>query len=116
MPKPEVQSILKLRVPVIVRLASHRMKLGEVLNLGPGSLMEVPRAADEPLDLMVNNKPIGKGHAVKVGENFGLKIEAIGAAADRIRALGPDTGTSEQPDQQEPASSEAEQSEQPPSE
>lgn len=84
-----MQAILKLRVPVIVRIADHHLSLGEVMELAPGVMIELPRLADQPLDLMVNNKKIGCGEAVKIGENFGLRVTAIGAAEDRIRALGP---------------------------
>lgn len=92
MPPKDVHAILKLEVPVIVRLAHRKMKLSEVLNLQPGSMVDLPKLADEPLDLMVNNKLIGRGTAVKVGENFGLKVAAVGDAAARIRALGPGVG------------------------
>ncbi len=85
----DVKAILKLRVPVIVRLAHRQMKLSEVMNLGPGALVELPKPHDEPLELMVNNKLIGHGAAVKVGERFGIKVAAVGDAEDRIRALGP---------------------------
>lgn len=86
---PDVQSILKLSVPVIVRLAHRPMALDDVLALGPGALLELPKDAEEPLDLMVNNKAIGQGTAVKVGENFGLRVTAIHEPVERIRALGP---------------------------
>jgi flagellar motor switch protein FliN len=86
----DVQSILKLQVPMIVRLASRNMKLSQILNFGPGSMIELPKQVDEPLDLMVNNKLIGHGTAVKIGENFGLKVSAIGDSAARIKALGPE--------------------------
>jgi len=90
MDQADVQSILKLRVPMIVRLASRDMKLSQILNLGPGSMIELPKQVDEPLDLMVNNKLIGHGTAVKIGENFGLKVSVIGDSAARIKALGPE--------------------------
>lgn len=87
---PEIQSILKLKVPMIVRIADHQLTLGAVMDLAPGVMIELPRLADEPLDLMVNNKKIGSGEAVKIGENFGLRVTAVGDTADRIRALGPE--------------------------
>ncbi|MHB1156494.1 MAG: FliM/FliN family flagellar motor switch protein [Phycisphaerales bacterium] len=92
MAKRDPQAILQLQVPVIVRLAHRPMSLHSVLALGPGALLELPKPADEALELMVNNKLIGQGHAVKVGENFGLKITSIGSQEARIRALGPQTG------------------------
>jgi len=85
----DVQSILKLRVPVIVQLGKRSMTLREVMNLSPGSLIELPRTVEEPLDLLVNNKPIGEGEAVKVGENFGLKVKQVGEPAERVKAMGP---------------------------
>ena len=39
-------------------------------------------------NLLVNNKPIGSGNAVKVGENFGIRINFIGDLKDRILAMG----------------------------
>lgn len=81
--------ILRLRVPLIVRLSERKMKLREVLALAPGTIIELPKSAEEPLDLLVNNVRIGGGTAVKVGENFGLRIEWIGDQASRVRAMGP---------------------------
>ncbi len=83
----DLHAILKLRVPVIVRLGERRMALDDVLALGPGAIVELPKPADQPLDLMVNNKAIGKGVAVKVGENFGLRVASIGDAQSRVAAL-----------------------------
>jgi len=103
---PDVQSILSLRVPVIVRLGHRTMKLNEVLNLAPGGIIDLPKDANEPLDLMINNKPIGVGTAVKIGEHFGLRVSAVGDTAERIRALGPeivDDHQSDEADQNEDA-------------
>jgi len=84
----DVRTILKLRVPVIVQIARRRTPLEEVLGLAPGSILEFAKSADDELDLLVSNKQIGKGVAVKVGENFGLRITAIGAARQRVAAMG----------------------------
>lgn len=84
---PNVKQILNLEVPILVRVAERTMKVGEVLAWVPGSIIELPKQADAELDLMVNNKPIGCGSAVKVGENFGLRINFIGDIRQRIEAL-----------------------------
>jgi len=84
----DVQTILKLEVPVIVQIGRRRMKLDDVLALGPGAILELPKSADESLDLLINNKPIGRGSAVKVGENFGIRISEIQSPRDRVEALG----------------------------
>lgn len=84
----ELQTILRLTVPVIVQIGQRDISLDDVLTLGPGAILELEKSAEEDLDLLVNNKPIGTGQAVKVGENFGLRITAIGSTHDRVKALG----------------------------
>lgn len=84
----ELRSILKLEVPVIVQLGTRAMTVNEVLSLAPGAIIQLPKTADEELEILVNNKAIGSGIAVKVGENFGLKVAYIGDIRKRIQALG----------------------------
>ena len=84
----DLRSILKLEVPVIVLIGERVMPMSDVINLAPGAIIELPKPADDELNVLVNNKPIGFGRAVKVGENFGVRITYVGDAARRIRALG----------------------------
>lgn len=84
----EVQRILRLKVPVIVKLAERRLMLSEVMRLGVGAILEFSKASDEPLELLINNKPIGIGEAVKVGENFGLRITQVGDMKQIVAAMG----------------------------
>ncbi|MEO1277659.1 MAG: FliM/FliN family flagellar motor C-terminal domain-containing protein [Planctomycetota bacterium] len=84
----DVQSILSLDVPVVVVLAERTMQVNEVVQLRPGSILEVEKSAEQDLTLRINNRDVGTGSAVKVGENFGLKIAAIGSQAERVEALG----------------------------
>jgi len=79
--------ILRLEVPIAVRVAERLMNVKDVVGLVPGSLIELNRLADAELDLMVNNKPVGCGTAVKVGENFGLRITYIGDLRQRLDAM-----------------------------
>lgn len=83
----DVRRVLRLRVPLIVRLAHHSMPLGEILRLSPGTLIEFEKSGDSDLELMITNRVIGHGHAVKVGENFGLRIQSIGPVRERIESL-----------------------------
>jgi flagellar motor switch protein FliN/FliY len=84
---PGVDRILKLRVPLVVRLAERPMLLGDVLQVVPGTVLEFSRTVDEDLDLLVNNRQIGKGVAVKVNERFGIRITFIGDVKQRITSL-----------------------------
>src|SRR3954467_13704192 len=84
----ELRRILRMQVPVIVKLAERKLTLAEVMRLGPGAIIESPRRSGEPLQLLINNKAIAVGDAVKVGENFGLKINQVGDVKEVIRSLG----------------------------
>lgn len=83
----DLQSILSLEVPVIVQLGERTLTLREVLGLVPGAIIEIPKLADDELDLMINNERVGVGSAVKVGENFGIRITAIGSPQELAEAI-----------------------------
>ena len=84
----ELRRILQLEVPVIVQLADRYMAMADVLALNVGSVIEFDKKFDAELELVVSDRQIGLGHAVKVGENFGLRITRIGTIYATIRALG----------------------------
>jgi len=83
----ELQRILRLQVPVIVKLAERKLQLSEVMRLGVGAIIEFIKSSDEPLELLINNKVIGIGEAVKVGENFGIRLKQIGDVKQIIASL-----------------------------
>ncbi len=86
---PDLERILTLRVPVIVQLAHRPMPISAVRDLSVGAMIEFEKSVDDALDLLVNNRRIGLGRCVKVGENFGLLISHICDAAQRVRSMGP---------------------------
>lgn len=84
----DLRRILQIRVPVIVKLAERRINVQEVLRLSTGSIIEFYKNSDDPLELLINNKAIGIGVAVKVGENFGIKLTHVGDVRQVVEALG----------------------------
>lgn len=84
----ELSRILRIQVPIIVKLAERKLLLSEVMRLGAGAIIEFAKASDEPLELLINNKTIGVGETVKVGENFGLRITQVGDVKQIIASLG----------------------------
>ena len=84
----DLARILRLEVPLIVQIAERKMPLSEVTALTHGSIIELPKQISEDLDVLVNNTRIGAGKAVKVGENFGVRLTQIGAVRDRVVAMG----------------------------
>lgn len=83
----ELARILQIRVPVIVKLAERKINLQEVLRLGNGSIIEFHKNSDDPLELLINNKAIGVGSAVKCGENFGIRLQQVGDVRAIVAAM-----------------------------
>lgn len=83
----ELHRILRMEVPVIVKLGERKLLLSEVMRLGVGAIIEFSKRSDEPLELLINNKTIALGETVKVGENFGLRITQIGDIRNTIQSL-----------------------------
>ncbi len=89
MSSTELRRIMKIEVPFVVVLGQRPLKLHDILGWVPGSIVELGKEAEEELEVRINNKPIGTGTAVKVGENFGVQINYIGDPKQRIEAMGP---------------------------
>jgi flagellar motor switch protein FliN/FliY len=70
---------LLLHVPLhlTVELGSCRMPVSEILKLGTGSVVELDRPANAPVELLVNNRPVARGEIVAVDERFGLRITEL---------------------------------------
>ena len=69
--------LLKVQVPVSVRLATKKIAVDEVVELGPGSMITFDKNCDGPLDLMVGDQVVATGVVVKVGDKFGLEIDQM---------------------------------------
>ncbi len=79
--------VLDIRLRATARLGSVELPLGDVLSFGPGSIIDVGRLVDEPVDLLVNNKLIARGDIVVVDEKYGLRITEIVSPRERIESL-----------------------------
>lgn len=69
-----IERVMDIDLELTVKIGDLDMKLKDVLDLGPGSIIEVERNADAPLDLLVGKKVLAKGEVVTIGENLGLRI------------------------------------------
>lgn len=83
----DVGRVLGLNVPVSVVLAERLMPIETILSTQAGTIIEFDVPFDNELLLFVANSEIGSGQAVKVGENFGLRITRIDPVRERIDAL-----------------------------
>ncbi|WP_306590116.1 flagellar motor switch protein FliN [Geothrix sp. 21YS21S-4] len=80
--------LLDIQLPVVVRMGQTEMQMGELLKLTPGAILELNRSADAPVELLVNGKHIARGEVVVVDGNFAFRITEIDSRAARIRSLG----------------------------
>lgn len=83
----DLQTILALELPIIVRLAERPMRIDDVLEWVPGCIVDLSTNAENELDLLVNNVALGQGRAVKVGENFGIRLTFVGNLRAKLDAL-----------------------------
>ena len=72
-----LERLTDVAVELAVQIGRTRMTLGAALALGPGSIVTLDRPADQPVDLLVNGKPIARGEVVVVDENYGLRITQV---------------------------------------
>jgi flagellar motor switch protein FliN/FliY len=79
--------VLDIRLEATARLGQIEMPISDILNLGPGSVIEVGHLVDEPIELLINDKLIARGDVVVVDEKFGLRITEIITPRERIESL-----------------------------
>jgi flagellar motor switch protein FliN/FliY len=79
--------LLDIPLEVTVEIGRARLAIRDLLQLGPGSVMELAKAAGEPLDVLVNGKPIARGEAVMVNDRFGVRLTDIISPTDRLAGL-----------------------------
>jgi len=80
-------------VELAVEIGRTRMTIGQTLELRPGSVVSLNRLAGEPVDLLINGKPIARGEVVVIDEEFGLRVTDVvsssrGTIEDEAEALG----------------------------
>jgi flagellar motor switch protein FliN/FliY len=77
---------LMMDIPVVLSMevGQTRMSIGDVLKLGKGSVVELQRMADEPLDVLVNGTLVAHGEAVVIGERFGVRLTDVISPNERL--------------------------------
>ncbi len=83
----EIQRLLDIPLNIEVIIGSTVLPLGNLIQLGPGSVVELDRGIEDPVDILVNGKLIAKGEMVIVGDKFGVRITEIIGKEERIKSL-----------------------------
>jgi flagellar motor switch protein FliN/FliY len=74
---PNLSVLLDVPVHLTVELGACHMPLSEVLQLRIGSVVQLDKSADDPVQLSVNTKIVARGEVVVVDSRFGIKITEI---------------------------------------
>jgi flagellar motor switch protein FliN/FliY len=83
-----IDLLLDVELPITISFGETEMQLKDVLKLGVGSVIELDKSVNDPVTVIVNQKPIARGEVVMVEGNYGVRILEVESAAERIRSLG----------------------------
>jgi flagellar motor switch protein FliN/FliY len=79
--------ILDVPVTLSLEVGRTRLPIRSLLQLNQGSVVELERAAGEPLDVYVNGTLVAHGQVVVINEKFGIRLTDVVSPAERIRKL-----------------------------
>lgn len=87
---PQDQSldrILDIPLMLSAQLGNTRMLIKDLLQLGPGSIVELDKLAGEPLEVLVNERLVARGEVVMVNEKFGIRLTDVISPTERVNKL-----------------------------
>lgn len=79
--------IMDVYMEMTVELGRTKKQIKEILGMGEGTIIELDKLAGEPVDILVNHKPIAKGEVVVIDENFGVRVTEILSPIERMSDL-----------------------------
>jgi flagellar motor switch protein FliN/FliY len=82
-----IELIGEVPIEISVELGRTSKKISEILEYGPGSIIELDKLVGEPLDILANGKYIAKGEVVVIDDNFGIRITEIINPSKRVGRL-----------------------------
>ena len=80
--------LLEVELEAVVRFGSRSLELRELLELGPGDVVELDRQVTDPVDLIVGDKIVARGEVVLVDGNFGLRVTEVAEPVRRLESIG----------------------------
>lgn len=84
---PGLELLLDIELEASLRFGCREMPLGEVLDLGPGDVVQLDRHISDPVDLIVGDKIVARGEVVLVNGNFGLRVTEVAAPRKRLETI-----------------------------
>ena len=85
--KRNIELIMDVPLEVTVELGRTRRLIKDILEWGPGSVIELDKLAGEPVDILINGKLVAKGEVVVIDDNFGIRITDILSPIKRLEKI-----------------------------
>jgi len=82
-----IDIVLDIPVTLSMELGRTRISIRELLKLKSGSVVELPKMADEPMDVLVNGTLVARGEAVVVEDKFGIRLTDVVSPMERVKNL-----------------------------
>ena len=82
-----IELLLDVELEAALRFGCREMPLGEILELGPGDVVELDRDVTDPVDLIVGDKIVARGEVVLINGNFGLRVTEVAAPQKRLESI-----------------------------
>ena len=86
--KQDLDFILDIPLNVTVELGRVNMFVNDLLQLGQGSVIELNKPSEDPVEIYINNKLIARGEVVVMDEKFGIRVTDVISAVERVKSLG----------------------------
>ena len=87
-PAGNLDVVLDIDLPLTVRFGDTDMTLEALTRIGPGTIVDLGRSPDGPVDVLVNGRLVARGTVVVVGGNYGVRVTEVVSTSDRVRSIG----------------------------
>ncbi|HEY2466647.1 MAG TPA: flagellar motor switch protein FliN [Terracidiphilus sp.] len=84
---PGLGLLLDVELEAALRFGCCEMPLGEILELGPGDVVELDRLVTDPVDLIISDKIVARGEVVLINGNFGLRVTEVSTPRNRLESI-----------------------------
>ncbi|MGA2808737.1 MAG: FliM/FliN family flagellar motor switch protein [Terracidiphilus sp.] len=82
-----IELLLDVELEATLRFGCRELPLEEILDLGPGDVVQLDRHVSDPVDLVVGDKIVARGEVVLVNGNFGLRVTEVAAPRKRLESI-----------------------------
>jgi flagellar motor switch protein FliN/FliY len=84
---PRIEVLLDIDLPLVVRFGKTEMPLRQLTRLGPGSVIDLGRSPDDPVEVLVSNRVVARGEVVVVSGSYGIRILDVVSQRERVRSM-----------------------------